>query len=129
MVQRVGEGITVTFPDGTLFAYDSDQLLPEARENMRRFAASLARYPDTRALIVGHTDGRGTSQYNAELSERRAVSTASFLAAEGIAQARITTAGRGENEPIATNDTETGRRQNRRVEVAIYAAESRRAGN
>jgi outer membrane protein OmpA-like peptidoglycan-associated protein len=129
-VQRVGEGIAVTFPEGTLFPYDSDQLMPVARENMRRFAASLAKYPGTRTMIVGHTDSRGSSAYNLDLSERRAQSTASFLTAEGIARARISTAGRGETEPIATNETEPGRQQNRRVEVAIYADEaSRNAGN
>lgn len=129
-VQRVGEGITVTFPEGTLFPYDSDQLMPAARQNMRRFAASLAKYPGTRAMIVGHTDSRGTSVYNADLSERRAQATANFIAAEGIDRARISTVGRGETEPIATNETEAGRQQNRRVEVAIYADEAaRHAGN
>jgi len=124
------EGITVSFPEGTLFPYDSDQLMPAARENMRRFAASLAKYPGTRAMIVGHTDSRGTSVYNADLSERRGQSTANFIAAEGIDRARISTVGRGETEPIATNETEAGRQQNRRVEVAIYADEaSRHAGN
>ena len=128
-VQRVGEGIAVTFPDGTLFPYDSDQLLPGARDNMRQFAASLVKYPNTRTLIVGHTDSRGTSAYNADLSERRAQSTASFLAAEGIDRSRLSTTGRGETEPISTNDTEAGRQQNRRVEVAIFAAASPPTGN
>ena len=126
-VQRVGEGITVTFPEGTLFPYGSDQMEPAARDNMRRFAASLAKYPNTRTLIVGHTDSRGSTSYNEGLSERRAYATASFLAGEGIDRARITTAGRGENEPIATNDTDAGRQLNRRVEVAIYADQAARS--
>jgi|SRR5579859_2471351 len=126
-VQRVGEGITVTFPEGTLFPYGSDQLKPEARDNMRRFAASLAKYPDTRAMIVGHTDSRGGTAYNQGLSERRAQETASFIAAEGIDRSRLTTAGRGESEPIATNDTDAGRQLNRRVEVAIYADQAARS--
>ncbi len=121
-VQRIGEGIAVTFPEGTLFPTNSDQLKPAAQENMRRFAASLAAYPDTRAMIVGHTDSRGTAAYNLDLSDRRAQSTAGFLVAQGIDRARLTTAGRGETEPIATNDTDAGRQQNRRVEVAIYAS-------
>ena len=129
-VTRVGEGITVTFPEGTLFPYDSDQLMPAARENMRLFAASLVKYASTRAMIVGHTDSRGTSAYNADLSDRRAQATAMFITGEGVDRARITTVGRGENEPIATNETEAGRQLNRRVEVAIYADEaSRQAGN
>ena len=120
-VSRVGEGIAVTFPDGVLFGYDSDQLQPAARDNMRRFAASLQKYPNTRALIVGHTDSDGSAAYNMDLSDRRAVSAANFVTAEGIDRARISTAGRGETEPIATNGTDAGRQLNRRVEVAIYA--------
>jgi outer membrane protein OmpA-like peptidoglycan-associated protein len=120
-VQRVGEGIAVTFPDGLLFGFDSDQLKPAARDNLRKFAASLTRYPNTRTLIVGHTDSQGSDAYNMGLSERRAESASRFITAEGIDHLRIGTAGRGESEPIATNDSDDGRRQNRRVEVAIYA--------
>jgi outer membrane protein OmpA-like peptidoglycan-associated protein len=120
-VSRVGEGIAVTFPDGVLFGYDSDQLQPAARDNMRKFAASLQKYPNTRTLIVGHTDSDGSAAYNMDLSDRRALSAANFVTAEGIDRARITTAGRGETEPIATNGTDAGRQLNRRVEVAIYA--------
>jgi outer membrane protein OmpA-like peptidoglycan-associated protein len=120
-VQRIGEGIAVTFPDGLLFPFDSDQLHPEARENMRAFAASLAKYPNTRAMVVGHTDSVGAAQYNQTLSERRARAAADFIAANGVDRSRISTVGSGMNEPIATNDTESGRSQNRRVEVAIYA--------
>src|SRR5512146_3202087 len=63
-VQRIGEGIAVTFPDGVLYGFDSDQLMPAARDNMRKFAASLAKYPNTRTVIVGHTDSQGSSEYN-----------------------------------------------------------------
>jgi outer membrane protein OmpA-like peptidoglycan-associated protein len=120
-VQRVGEGIAVTFPEGLLFGFDSDQLMPAARDNLRKFAASLQKYPNTRTLIVGHTDSQGSAEYNMDLSDRRALSAASFITAEGIDRARISTAGRGETEPIATNSSDEGRRQNRRVEIAIYA--------
>jgi len=128
-VSRVGEGIAVTFPEGTLFGFDSDQLQPAARDNMRRFAASLQKYPNTRTLIVGHTDSDGSAAYNLDLSDRRALSAASFIAAEGVDRARITTAGRGEAEPIATNATDAGRQQNRRVEVAIYAKDATGTGS
>jgi outer membrane protein OmpA-like peptidoglycan-associated protein len=121
-VQRIGEGIAVTFPDGVLFPFDSDQLHPAARENMRSFAASLVQYPNTRALVVGHTDSVGTDVYNQALSERRAVATADFLVTHGVDRARITTSGQGKGEPIATNSTDLGRSQNRRVEVAIYGS-------
>jgi outer membrane protein OmpA-like peptidoglycan-associated protein len=120
-VQRVGEGITVTFPDGLLFGFDSDQLTSAATDNLRRFAASLKKYPDTRTLIVGHTDSDGTSAYNMDLSDRRAMSAARFISAEGVNGYRIGTVGRGEAEPIATNVSDAGRALNRRVEVAIYA--------
>jgi len=123
-VQRVGEGIAVTFPDGLLFAYDSDQILAGARANLDRFAASMSKYPGTRAMIVGYTDETGTAEYNQGLSERRAQSAAAVLSGQGIDAARLGTIGRGETEPIADNLTDAGRQQNRRVEVAIYADEA-----
>lgn len=119
-VQRIGEGIAVTFPDGLLFPFDSDQLHPEARENMRRFAASMVEYANTSVMVVGHTDSVGSAEYNQRLSERRAQSAADFIARSGVARSRITTVGAGQNEPIDTNSTDAGRSQNRRVEVAIY---------
>lgn len=130
-VQRIGEGIVVTFPDGLLFGYDSDALTPEARDNFRRFATSLKKYPNSRTLIVGHTDSDGTAVYNQDLSDRRSLSAANFVAAEGVNRSRIQTAGRGEAEPIATNSTDEGRRLNRRVEIAIYtnAAAGSSSGN
>jgi len=123
-VQRGGEGIAVTFPDGLLFAYDSDVILGGARANLDRFAASMSKYPGTRAMIVGYTDANGTADYNQALSERRAQSAASVLSGQGIDAARLGTVGRGESEPIADNVTDAGRQQNRRVEVAIYADEA-----
>ncbi len=120
-VQRIGEGIAVTFPEGLLFGFDSDQLGTGARENLRRFAASLVKYPNTRTVVVGHTDSDGESSYNQGLSERRARTAADFIAANGVAASRISAVGSGENEPIATNETVDGRSQNRRIEVAIFA--------
>ena len=128
-VSRVGEGIAVTFPEGTLFGFDSDQLQPAARDNMRRFAASLQKYPNTRTLIVGHTDSDGSAAYNLDLSDRRALSAASFIAAEGVDRARITTAGRGEAEPIATNATDAGRQPNRRDQGAVFDTEPTGGGS
>jgi outer membrane protein OmpA-like peptidoglycan-associated protein len=123
-VQRIGEGIAVTFADGILFPFDSDQLLPAAQQNLRSFAQSLEKYPKTKVLIVGHTDAQGADAYNLALSERRARAAAAYLTAQGVPNVRVSTAGRGEVEPIASNDSESGRAQNRRVEVAIYADES-----
>jgi outer membrane protein OmpA-like peptidoglycan-associated protein len=127
-IERVGEGIQVTFPEGLLFPYDSDQLMPAARDNLRKFAESLAKYPRTSVMIVGHTDAKGTDAYNQALSQKRSASAAAFLSAQGVDRNRLSTVGRGESEPIASNDTDAGRQQNRRVEVAIYANEAARRG-
>ena len=125
-VERVGEGIQVTFASGLLFDFDSDRIRPEAATNLRNLASSLDKYPNTDLLIVGHTDSVGADSYNLSLSDRRARSAAEYLASQNVARARLRTAGRGETEPVATNDSDTGRGQNRRVEVAIYANESYR---
>lgn len=125
-VQRVGEGIVVTFDSGILFDFDSASLRPEARSNLRDLAESLSDYENTDVLIVGHTDATGPDDYNYRLSERRASSAAAYLMDQGLRPGRITTLGKGEQEPVASNDTEAGRQQNRRVEVAIYASEAYR---
>jgi len=126
-VERVGEGIKVTFQSGLLFAFDSDVVLAEARANLTALAQSLDKYPDTDLLIVGHTDNVGTDAYNLGLSERRAAAAASYLSFRGVSEGRLQTAGRGETEPVAANDTDQGRSLNRRVEVAIYASDNMRA--
>lgn len=125
-VTRVDEGIAVTFASGLLYDFDSDRIRAEAGENLRNLAASLDKYPNTDLLIVGHTDSQGADSYNWDLSDRRARSAADYLATQGVARTRLHTAGRGETEPIATNDTDTGQQLNRRVEVAIYASEAYR---
>lgn len=125
-VDRVGEGILVKFPSGILFPFDSHQLQSNGMQNLADLAASLQKYPKTEVLIVGHTDSVGSESYNQRLSEERAESARQYLSSQGIAASRVRTEGRGETEPIATNETATGRQQNRRVEVAIYASEEYR---
>ena len=122
-VERVGEGIQVTFESGLLYDFDSDVVRGAARENLATLAASLERYPDTELLIVGHTDDIGSATYNEDLSERRARAAASYRASRGVARSRLRTLGLGESEPVASNVGEDGRGRNRRVEVAIYASE------
>jgi outer membrane protein OmpA-like peptidoglycan-associated protein len=78
-------------------------------------------------MIVGHTDATGSDEHNMTLSERRAASAANNLAAPGVARTRLRSTGRGESEPVASNDTEADRQKNRRVEVAIYANEAFKA--
>jgi outer membrane protein OmpA-like peptidoglycan-associated protein len=121
VVERVGEGIQVTFDSGLLFDYDSDRIKPAAAENLRNLAQSLNNYPNTDLVIVGHTDNVGSDSYNADLSQRRSRAAANYLASLGVNSGRLKTYGRGENEPVAENTTDAGRQQNRRVEVAIFA--------
>jgi outer membrane protein OmpA-like peptidoglycan-associated protein len=127
IVERVGEGIQVTFESGLLFDFDSDVVRPEARTNLRNLAASLDKYPGSDLLIEGHTDNVGTDSYNLGLSERRADAAVAYLAGQGVNQARMRARGLGETEPVAPNESEAGRSKNRRVEVAIYAGEAQRA--
>jgi outer membrane protein OmpA-like peptidoglycan-associated protein len=127
VVERVGEGLQVTFESGLLFDYDSDVLRDTARKNLATLAASLEKYPNTDLMIVGHTDATGPDAYNMTLSERRAGSAANYLVSQGVARTRLRSTGRGETEPVAPNDTEADRQKNRRVEVAIYANEQFKA--
>jgi outer membrane protein OmpA-like peptidoglycan-associated protein len=126
-VERVGEGIQVTFSSGLLYDFDSDVVRLQARTNLRELATSLEKYAGSNLVIVGHTDQLGSSAYNQALSERRADAAASYLAFQGVSRTRIATHGLGETEPVASNDTEAGRQTNRRVEVAIFASEGARA--
>jgi outer membrane protein OmpA-like peptidoglycan-associated protein len=126
-VERVGEGIQVTFDSGLLFDFDSDAIRSDAGKNLIELARSLNKYPKSQLLIVGHTDSKGDEAYNQSLSLRRANSAESFLASQSVERSRISTNGRGELEPVASNDTDAGRQLNRRVEVAIYASEAYRS--
>jgi outer membrane protein OmpA-like peptidoglycan-associated protein len=120
-VQRVGEGILITFDSGLLFELNSFGLQPATKTNLTNLAKTLNKYDDTDVLIEGHTDSTGDDAYNQTLSERRANSVEGYLAQQGVKASRITTQGYGEKQPLASNDTEAGRQSNRRVEVAIYA--------
>ena len=124
IVERVGEGIQVTFASGILFDFDSERLKADAATNLRNLAQSLGQYPNTELLIVGHTDDVGTDSYNQQLSHRRAQSASQYLLSQGVATTRLRTAGLGEAEPIASNTDEMGRLKNRRVEVAIFASQA-----
>jgi outer membrane protein OmpA-like peptidoglycan-associated protein len=122
-VERIGEGIAISFESGLLFATNSADLQSAARENLTTLATSLKNFPDSDVLVVGHTDSTGTASYNQTLSERRAASAKAFLVSQGVAETRIKAEGRGLNEPIADNKTAEGRDANRRIEVAIFANE------
>jgi outer membrane protein OmpA-like peptidoglycan-associated protein len=126
-VTRVGEGLVVTFDSGLLFDFDSDQLRVASRENLDNLANSLSSFGDSKLLLVGHTDDKGSDSYNLDLSQRRANAVASYLSSRGVPSARIATSGRGETEPIAPNDNDADRQKNRRVEVAITAGDQMKA--
>ncbi|HST06903.1 MAG TPA: OmpA family protein, partial [Gemmatimonadaceae bacterium] len=99
---------------------------PDGRANLQQLASSLEKYPNSDILIVGHTDSVGTDAYNMDLSQRRAMAASSLLQTLGVPAERLHAVGKGETEPIQPNDTDAGRAQNRRVEVAIYASEAYR---
>jgi len=123
-VSRVGEGIAVTFDSGILFPYDSAVLTGEAQSNLRKLSDSLQAEAKTNVMIVGHTDSDGADGYNQQLSERRGRAASDYHASHGMLSSRLSNRGRGEGEPVASNGTEEGKRQNRRVEVAIYASDA-----
>ena len=114
-----GEALKVTFESGILFATGSYTLNSASQWSLTQFANSLKANPDTEINIIGHTDNTGTDQLNNQLSEDRAGSVKSFLMSQGVSATRMTTAGMGRYQPIATNETVEGRTQNRRVEVFI----------
>ena len=126
-ITRVGEGLVVTFESGLLFDFDSDHLRDASKENLDNLAKSLSKFGDSKLLLVGHTDNTGSDAYNLDLSRRRAAAVASYLISRGVPNSRIETAGRGETEPIAPNDTDADRQKNRRVEVAIMAGDQMKA--
>lgn len=122
-VERVGEGIKITFDSGILFAKNSSELTSTAQQNIDVLAQTLKKYGDTNVLVEGHTDNTGTDAINNPLSVRRAQAVANYVMNQGVESSRFEVKGYGSTQPIADNSTEAGRSQNRRVEVAIYANE------
>lgn len=122
-IERVGEGIKITFDSGILFETNSATLQTEAKTNISKLATILAKYPDTNILVTGHTDSDGTEEYNQILSEKRAKSVSDYTMGKGINSSRFSIIGLGENEPAASNETVDGKHLNRRVEIAIFANE------
>jgi outer membrane protein OmpA-like peptidoglycan-associated protein len=126
-VRREDERIVILFKEKVLFGFDRSDLNTSAETNLNKLVNVLQKYPDTNIEIIGHTDNKGTNDYNQTLSQRRASSVASYLRAQRVSSSRLTTKGMGESDPIATNDTEDGRSQNRRVEFVITANEKMKA--
>jgi outer membrane protein OmpA-like peptidoglycan-associated protein len=120
-VERVEEGIKVEFNEKILFEFSKSDLGDSAKKNLNSLITVLKNYPNTNIEIQGHTDSRGTDDYNMGLSISRATSVRDFLRQNGIVASRMTTKGFGESAPAYTNDTQEGMAQNRRVEFLITA--------
>lgn len=122
-IERVGEGIKITFREGIQFQVNSSELSESSKTNLKDLAETLQKYDDTNILIEGHTDITGSREHNMGLSDERAESVADYLQSIGVANKRMTTEGYGPDQPVADNNSDYGRQQNRRVEVAIFANE------
>jgi outer membrane protein OmpA-like peptidoglycan-associated protein len=121
-VERVGEGIKITLSENMVnFDFNKSDLTAVGKANLDKLATVLTNNPDTNINIYGYTDSKGTDSYNLDLSTRRAAAVKSYMSSKGIMASRMNTMGMGEADPIATNDTDAGRAQNRRVEFAITA--------
>lgn len=118
-VTNNGSYLVVNMPQDLLFATDSASLSGTLTADLRAVAASLVKYPNSTIEVIGHTDNVGEAAYNQDLSQRRAVAVAQVLRASGVPSSRIATIGRGEDAPIASNQTASGRAMNRRVEIII----------
>jgi outer membrane protein OmpA-like peptidoglycan-associated protein len=122
-VERVGEGIKITFSSGILFDVNRADLKDFSRAELAKLSTILNKYDDTNILLAGHTDSTGSDEYNLRLSRWRAQSVSDYLSIQNVNPERFTVDGYGKSDPIASNDTAVGRSQNRRVEVAIWANE------
>lgn len=119
-IQNTGDRIILTMPQDILFASGSASLRSDLQADIRTVGRSLLQYPNTTVQVLGHTDSDGDAAYNQNLSQRRAQSVASLLVSEGVPSSRVSSIGRGEDQPVASNLTAEGKQQNRRVEIVIY---------
>ncbi|WP_395536306.1 MULTISPECIES: OmpA family lipoprotein [Oceanimonas] len=118
-VTRNGDQIILNMPSNVTFAVDSAELSPSFYNTLSGVAMVLKEYDKTWVNVVGHTDNTGSASYNQSLSERRAATVGQFLISQGAAANRFNIRGAGLNQPIASNATEQGRAQNRRVEITL----------
>ncbi len=127
-VNRVGEGIVVTFDEGSGVKFDTNQstLNQSSKNTLDQLLNVMNKYSGTEVLVAGHTDSQGAADYNMELSRKRAQSVMDYLATHGIERDRITMTYAGESDPRDTNETPEGRAHNRRVEIGIVAGEEMR---
>ena len=124
--KKTDRGLVITLGD-VLFATNRAELKPGARRSLEKLSAFLHEYPQRSVQIEGFTDSTGTDDYNQGLSERRAGAVRDALTGMGISSDRIQTRGFGKSDPVADNDSASGRQQNRRVEVVISESDGRTA--
>ncbi len=120
-VERIGEGIKITFDSGILYDVDKATLKQTSKDELAELAVILNKYADTNILIEGHTDSTGSEEYNLSLSKRRSESVSNWLAIQKVDPTRFTIMGYGMAQPVAPNETAEGRALNRRVDVGIMA--------
>ncbi|WP_425480025.1 OmpA family protein [Aerolutibacter ruishenii] len=123
-VVRQGDNITLNMPSNITFGFDRADLQPQFYPVLNDVAATLTEYNQTIVEVAGHTDSVGTDSYNQQLSERRAASVGNYLMSKGVMRDRFILVGAGETRPVASNDTESGRAQNRRVEITLVPLRS-----
>lgn len=111
--------LKLNIPSQVSFDTDSAVIKPSFRAPLDSVAETLTSHPELAANVVGHTDSTGNANYNMTLSQKRAQSVAAYLTDRGVARGRLTSEGRGQNQPVADNATEAGRAQNRRVEIYL----------
>lgn len=122
-VLRVGEGIVVEFSSNVLFAFDKASLNTDSKVSLNKLADVLKAYPDTDIELQGHTDSKGSDNYNKQLSKERASIVSNYLSQNGVSNSRMSVVGYGESLPKYINETADGRALNRRVEFLITANE------
>jgi outer membrane protein OmpA-like peptidoglycan-associated protein len=120
-VERVGEGINVTFNSALLFKINKSDLSDSAKASLDKIAVVFNDYPETNLLVEGHTDDTGPADYNMILSEARAQNVAAYLQSKGVVASRFTVKWYGETQPKYPNTDETNRALNRRVELGVMA--------
>ena len=120
-VDRVEEGINMTFGSDLMFAINSSELKQSYKSDLAAAATVFNKYADTNLMIAGHTDDTGNDAINQPLSEQRAQSVKSFLATQGVASSRMKTVGYGSSQPAYPNDTPENQAKNRRVEIGVSA--------
>ena len=118
-VIREGEAIVINFKEKVLFGYDRSDLNGTAQANLDKLNAILLKYPETTITVIGHTDSKGSDDYNQTLSESRANAVTNYSSKHGVGSSRLTAIGKGESDPVASNATQDGSALNRRVEFTI----------